>query len=145
MFRKEGIIFLFLFLSFIVAHSQHVIRIESPQATEFLKNKNIYIIDGRTNEMYQSGHIKHAEQIDAFDTNVRHKLKELLNKDTLFIYCSNQRRSETIISILGELNYGGVIIYMTDGITGWKRNGFELTKVKSEKMNFLRRIIECCK
>jgi len=145
MFRKEGIIFLILILTYIVVKSQHVIRIESPQAREFLKNKNIYIIDGRTNEMYQSGHIKHAEQIDAFDTNVRTKLQKMLNKDTLFIYCSNQRRSETIITILEELNYGGIIIYMIDGITGWKNNGFELTKVKSKKMNFLRRIIKCCK
>ncbi len=42
------------------------------------------------------------------------------------MYCTNQRRSEHIIEVLTEIGYKGKIIYMIDGLTGWKSNKFEI-------------------
>lgn len=36
------------------------------------------------------------------------------------------KRSEKLIDVLIEIKYKGEIINITDGINGWKKNGFEI-------------------
>ncbi len=85
------------------------------------------IIDGRTAAMFASGHIENAVNINAFDDNADEQLVEYLTCNPLMVYCTNQRRAETIIEILKNLGYRNEIIFMADGINGWKANGYETT------------------
>ncbi len=84
------------------------------------------IIDGRDSAMFYSGHIKNAVYIDAFSEEASRFLENYTNCDTLVVYCTNQTRSEIIIDKLKNMNYQGRIIYMQDGINGWKNNGFPI-------------------
>jgi rhodanese-related sulfurtransferase len=89
-------------------------------------NFNKTIIDGRDSAMFCSGHIKNAVVIDAFSKELSKNLQKYLAEDTLIVYCTKNRRSNIIIENLKLLNYKGLVIYMQDGLTGWKENKFEI-------------------
>lgn len=122
------ILFLLVFAPILVS-AQNIMHLSS---NEFSNNYNSFlndstvIIDGRTMEMYNSGYIKNAKNIDAFKPDAEKMLSEFLNKKTIVVYCTMNNRSLTLIEILKENNFKGEIIDITDGITGWKANGFEV-------------------
>ncbi|MFW6043378.1 MAG: rhodanese-like domain-containing protein [Marinilabiliaceae bacterium] len=116
---------LLLFTNLLTA--QIVKEVTSSEANSLLKKMDLeqsVIIDGRTPSMYTSGHIKGAIQINAFADEADEKLKKYLDHEKMLVYCTNSNRSETIIEKLKSLGYAGEIIFMKDGITGWKNNGF---------------------
>lgn len=115
--------------------------ISMAQVVDTLKSEQIYtvltsceynktIIDGRDSAKYYSGYIKNAIYVDAFSEDALLLLKNYIVDDTLIVYCSNQTRSLIIIDKLKELNYRGKIIYMQDGIVGWKNNGYPIETLK---------------
>lgn len=123
---------LFLMLSFFTTgiSAQTINRINAVEANEFLsgnKGKNVLLIDGRTAAMFASGHIENAVNINAFSEDADSKLSTCLSEKQLMVYCTNRRRSETIIEKLKSLGYDGEIFFVTDGINGWKANGYETT------------------
>ncbi|MFW6227083.1 MAG: rhodanese-like domain-containing protein [Bacteroidota bacterium] len=122
---------LFFVFSFFTAGlpAQTVTRINSVEAKNYLNNndeKSVLIIDGRSSAMFESGHIKNAENIDAFSETAADKLGNHLNRDKILVYCTTRNRSETIIEKLKNLGYDGEIIFVTDGLSGWKANGFDV-------------------
>jgi rhodanese-related sulfurtransferase len=125
-FKNYLITIIIFFTAIINIYSQNIDTINSPEAFQLLSenNYNLNIIDGRDSVMFYSGHIKNAKYINAFSETAYKQLEQYLESDTLFIYCTNQRRSETIINMLIKLDFKGKIIYMQDGINGWKKNDF---------------------
>ncbi|MDD4746527.1 MAG: rhodanese-like domain-containing protein [Salinivirgaceae bacterium] len=87
---------------------------------------NKTIIDGRDSLKFYGGHIKNAVYVDAFGTNIDGLLQKYITEDTLVVYCTKKTRSGIIIDNLKILHYRGLIIYMQDGLTGWKKNEFEV-------------------
>lgn len=118
----------FILIISLKLNSQTIDTVKSVDAIKILEteNSNMIIIDGRDSIMFNSGHIKNAVNLNAFSPDIEVLLTPYLIYDTLFIYCSNQRRSESIINNLIKLNYNKHIIYMSDGINGWKSNGFNV-------------------
>lgn len=82
------------------------------------KNEEILIIDVRTREEYNGGHIKgailipHDELYDRLD-----EIKEYKNKPIL-VYCRTQNRSEEAEKILKENGFNQ-IYQMIDGFSQW--------------------------
>ena len=131
---------LFLILSFFTTgiSAQTINKINAVEANEFLssnKGKNALLIDGRTVSMFEAGHIKNAININAFSDDADSKLSTCLSEKQLMVYCTNRRRSETIIEKLKNLGYDGNIFFVTDGINGWKANGFDVTTKPSLAKN----------
>ena len=75
--------------------------------------------------MYKSGHIKNAVQINAFSEDAAKNLAGYVNKKKIIIYCTTNNRSKTLIEKLKCLGYKGEIIFITDGIKGWKSHDLE--------------------
>jgi rhodanese-related sulfurtransferase len=125
-FRKP-FFFVFIF-SFQFINAQDIDTVKSDYVYSVLSSNNFNetIIDGRDSTMFYSGHIKNAVFIDAFSQDLNKSLQKYLTEDTLIIYCTNNRRSEIIIENLKLLNYKGLIIYMQDGLNGWKENEFDI-------------------
>lgn len=126
--NKLNILLLFLLFFIGEVHAQEISYLKSTEVNVLLKEnsfQNFVLIDARDSVMFQSGHIKNALNFDAFQDNISFLLKNVLEYDVLIVYCSNQRRSERIIEVLKELAYKGKIIYMIDGLTGWKSNKLE--------------------
>jgi rhodanese-related sulfurtransferase len=109
--------------------AQRVIEFQSPEAKIYIENyepDSLLIIDGRTQLMFESGHLKNAVNINAFSENADQELTKYLDRKRILIYCTKSNRSRTIVNKLQLLDYAGEIVFVTDGITGWKNNDFEL-------------------
>ncbi len=119
-------IFAFIAIS---ADAQSVISIEAsdfPEISDTLKRRHSVIIDARSSEMYRSGHIRGAVNIDINQENSQRRIRRYLDKREIVIYCTTNNRSGRFIEALKEMEYRGTIYFITDGITGWKESGYPL-------------------
>lgn len=93
-------------------------KITPEQAKEMMdQNKEVIILDVRTEEEFNSGHIPGAILIP--DTEIGSKAEELLTDKgaTLLVYCRSGRRSALAAKALQELGYQ--YIYDFGGIIDW--------------------------
>lgn len=98
-----------------------------------LNDNNAVIVDGRTAEMFASGHLKNAVNVYADGPELSEKLKQYADKPLIVVYCTTIRRTIRIVRTLSNFYEGG-ILYIKDCIQGWKRNGFQVS-VKSVSDN----------
>ncbi|MDF2589255.1 MAG: Rhodanese domain protein [Anaerocolumna sp.] len=94
-------------------------KITSEEANEMMEDDNsITILDVRTAEEYNSGHIEGAINIP--DTEIVDKALELLDDktDTILVYCRSGRRSALAAANLVKLGYTNV--YDFGGIIDWE-------------------------
>ncbi len=91
-----------------------------------LEEGNALVIDGRTREMYEGGHLQHAINIDADDENLYDLLSQHADEPLIVVYCTTNRRTGKIVETL-SMFYQGEVIYIDDGIRGWQQNGLPLS------------------
>lgn len=65
----------------------------------------IMLIDVRTPEEYQAGHVENALNINFFDENFTDQIKELNTDKTLYLYCRSGKRSMNASKALSALGY----------------------------------------
>lgn len=93
-------------------------KITAKEAKEMLdQDSTITILDVRTEEEYNAGHIEGAILIP--DTEILEKAKETLTDKsaTILVYCRSGRRSALAAADLVELGYSN--IYDFGGIIDW--------------------------
>ena len=96
------------------------------QARDLIQSQpKLVILDVRTQQEYDEGHIERAILIPLNDLKVR--LGELSMSDDLLIYCRTGNRSSQAVSILKANGYTR-IFHMKDGITTWIQAGYTVTK-----------------
>jgi len=84
-------------------------------------NPNLVILDVRTQEAYNEGHIGNAVLIPVSELESR--LDELDMEDEILVYCRSGVRSATASQIL--VDNGFTSIYnMLGGITAWRNEGY---------------------
>jgi rhodanese-related sulfurtransferase len=104
-------------------------NISAEDAKKFLdgrRPRGFLLVDGRSQQMFDGGHIAGATLIDARQEDTGEKLELLLKKRTLMIYCSTNNRTNELIAMLQELGYRGKIFTLTGGINAWREAGFEI-------------------
>ena len=122
----KKLIFLFLALMLLTACGQAnengqeavYVNITAEEAKEIMDTEEGYIIlDVRTQEEYDQGHISGAILIP--DTDIKTRAEELLtDKDQLIlVYCRSGRRSKKAAEILVELGYTNIKEF--GGIIDW--------------------------
>ena len=84
-------------------------------------NVSLIILDVRTPEEYDSGHIKEAILIPISELEGR--LDELSKEEELLIYCRTGNRSTNSVNILKANGYTK-IFHMNNGITAWIQAGY---------------------
>jgi|SRR6056300_54256 rhodanese-related sulfurtransferase len=65
----------------------------------------IMLIDVRTPEEYQAGHVENALNINFFDENFTDQIKDLNTDKTLYLYCRSGKRSMNASKALSALGY----------------------------------------
>jgi len=82
------------------------------------ENKDIIILDVRTREEYQEGHIEGAILIP--DDEITEKAESMLTdkSETILVYCRSGRRSANASRELSDLGY--INIYDFGGINDWE-------------------------
>ncbi len=103
--------------------------IESPHGNDYV------LVDGRTVSMYNEAHIEGALLINAYLDDAAEKLKPLLAKDTIMIYCTTNSRTRVLTNHLKEAGYEGTIITVTNGIRAWIKKEYPVV-VLEEPVQF---------
>lgn len=93
-------------------------QISAEKAKELMDTKTDYIIlDARTQEEFDSGHIEGAILMPEYEVSARAE-KELTDKDQLIlVYCRSGRRSKIAAQALQDLGYTNVKEF--GGIIDW--------------------------
>jgi rhodanese-related sulfurtransferase len=95
------------------------------QAKEMIDRGEVFILDVRTQEEYDEGHIMGSTLIPVDELDRR--LTELPREKKILVYCSTGHRSLTASEKLE--NSGFTQLYnMKGGITEWKNAGFDIEK-----------------
>jgi rhodanese-related sulfurtransferase len=84
-------------------------------------NSSLIILDVRTREEYDSGHIDGAILIPV--SELEDRLDELSKEEELLIYCRTGNRSTNSVNILKANGYTK-IFHMKDGIITWIQAGY---------------------
>lgn len=92
-------------------------KISAEDAKKIIDSENIIILDVRTPEEYNSGHIENAVLLPV--TEIPDKAEEILpEKDAkILVYCRSGNRSETAAREL--INMGYTNVYDFGGIHSW--------------------------
>lgn len=86
------------------------------------------LIDVRTIEEYNAGHIQGASQTDFYQTKDFNAYLDSLDKNTNYlIYCHTGNRSGQVIQIMQEEGFKSVSD-LSGGINAWTANGFSVVK-----------------
>ena len=85
-------------------------------------NPNFVIIDIRTQEEFNSGHIGQATMIDYYLPDFKEKLSQLDRNKQYLIYCRTARRTGETSKIMKDIGFR-TVYDMAGGITRWKAEG----------------------
>lgn len=93
--------------------------ISNEEFRQISKEKDVVILDVRTTEEFQDGHIENAIHNDVLNPDAFKKFITTLPKDkTYLLYCRSGKRSSTALNIMKESGFSNVK-HLQNGITGW--------------------------
>ncbi|RLA59912.1 MAG: rhodanese-like domain-containing protein [Epsilonproteobacteria bacterium] len=87
--------------------------------------ENPIILDVRTASEFKLGHIKYAQNLDAYDRDLNQKLNTLDKDLEYFVICRSGNRSRKVtkkMKKLGFTNYYNII----GGMFAWERAGYPI-------------------
>ena len=109
-----------------------VIKKLSPkEAYDLVQSKknatNFVILDVRTPEEFESGHVEGAININYHSENFVEELNKLDKAKSYLVYCRTGRRSSDTVGIMTKQGFGE--LYRIDGdISKWKSENFPVVK-----------------
>jgi rhodanese-related sulfurtransferase len=92
-----------------------------------IENPDFIILDVRTLEEYNSGHIENASMLDFYDDSFEDDLDQLDKNKTYLVYCRTANRSGRAVDIMVELGFTDVY-NMLGGIVKWNEDGYKIVK-----------------
>lgn len=117
-----------LFSSFIALNAQNKTEVDSKGVSVLLqKDKTLKVIDVRTPEEFQNGHIKDAINLNIRDSIAFSKIDKLDRDQKYIVHCRTNHRSGKAVEYM--IQHGFKNIYqMMDGFTGWESNNLPIQK-----------------
>lgn len=100
------------------------------EGKKLIESKDVFILDVRTQEEYDSGHINGSTLIAVQDIpkeELGEKLKIIPEDKDILVYCRSGRRSAQASQILIENGFSHVY-NMQGGIMEWMKAGFDVVK-----------------
>ena len=115
----KSYIFPVLFLFLISSCAQST----SKPITEFSQNdiNTGILVDVRTPEEYEAGHIDNAMNINWFDSNFAKNFEKMDKNKTIYLYCKKGGRSAKAAHLLDSLGYKNAI-NLEGGYDAWLKN-----------------------
>ena len=129
----------FIFISLLLIYSCQIFEsneineISDAQFTE-IQDTDFILVDVRTTEEYESGHIQDAVNFDFYSESFQNDILTLDNSSSIILYCRTQNRSTKTANYLKENGYNEISV-IAGGITSWVKNGNDLVYNFSEKTN----------
>ena len=128
----------FLFFSLLLVYSCQIFEsneineISDIQFTE-IQDTDYILVDVRTLEEYDSGHIQDAIHIDFYSESFQKEILSLDKSSSIILYCRTQNRSTKTANYLKENGYKEITV-IAGGITSWVKNGNDLVYNFSEEI-----------
>jgi rhodanese-related sulfurtransferase len=106
------------------AKEPQVYKITTEQMLEVLENESIQILDVRTEDEFNAGKIKNAQNICITNDDFRTKAEKLDKNKPVYLYCKSGGRSAKATEVLKEMGFK-IIYDMTGGMDEWNEKGLE--------------------
>lgn len=103
-----------------------VISVEEVQDA-ISKEGDLQLIDVRTLEEYQAGHLKDAKNICVTEDDFQEKVQHLNKNEPVYLYCKSGKRSARAAKILKDMGFTE-IYDMDGGFTKWEENQYDFEK-----------------
>lgn len=124
---KRLLTFILAALGLNIACSQNFENTDVKGFAELIDSANVVILDVRTADEFNEGHIKGAILIDQNKSDFIEKVKQQLSKEkTIAIYCRSGRRSANAARLLANEGYRPV--NLKGGILEWTKENMPVTK-----------------
>ena len=131
---KRTIFFsLLLVYSCQIFESTEINVISNIQFTE-IQDTDYILVDVRTAEEYESGHIQDAVNFDFYSESFQKEILSLDKSSSIILYCRTQNRSTKTANYLKENGYKEITV-LEGGITSWVKNGNDLVYNFTEDIN----------
>ena len=104
--------------------------------TQFIEIQNTehILVDVRTIEEYESGHIQDAVNFDFYSESFQKEILSIDKRSSIILYCRTQNRSIKTANYLKENGYKEITV-LEGGITSWVKNGNDLVYNFSDETN----------
>ena len=129
----------FVFFSLLLVYSCQIFEskdikeMSDAQFTE-IQNTDYILVDVRTAEEFESGHIQDAVNFDFYSESFDNDILTLDKSSSIILYCRTQNRSTKTANYLKENGYKEITV-LVGGITSWVKNGNDLVYNFSDKTN----------
>ena len=129
----------FVFFSLLLVYSCQIFEskdikvISDAQFTE-IQDTDYILVDVRTIEEYESGHIQDAINFDFYSESFQKEILSLDKSASIVLYCRTQNRSTKTANYLKENGYKEITV-LEGGITSWVKNGNDLVYNFSDETN----------
>lgn len=107
--------------------SGQIQTINAEQFNKLLVLDEVQLVDVRTPEEFQSGHIKDAENIDYNNENFKSKASSLDKSKPVLVYCRSGKRSASAAEILKEMGFTK-IVSLDGGMISWEAANLPTSK-----------------
>ena len=120
----------FVFFSLLLVYSCQIFEskdINVISDTQFIEiqHTDYILVDVRTIEEYESGHIQDAINFDFYSRSFQKEILSLDKSSSIILYCRTQNRSTKTANYLKENGYKEITV-LEGGITSWVKNGNDL-------------------
>jgi len=117
-----------LFCSFTTITAQTKVEVNSKQVNSMLqKEKKWIVLDVRSAEEFNSGHIKGALNIDIRQPDAFSKIDKLNKNAKYIVHCRTNHRSGMAVEHMMQSGFKN-IYQMMDGWSGWLANNLPVQK-----------------
>ena len=99
-----------------------------------IQHTDYILVDVRTAEEYESGHIQDAVNFDFYSESFQNDILTLDKSSSIILYCRTQNRSTKTANYLKESGYNEITV-IAGGITSWVKNGNDLVYNFSDETN----------
>ena len=125
--------FLLIIYSCQIFESAEINVISDAQFIE-IQDTDFILVDVRTIEEYESGHIQNAVNFDFYSESFQKEILSFDKNSSIILYCRTQNRSTKTANYLKENGYKEITV-LAGGITSWVKNGNDLVYNFSEELN----------
>lgn len=101
------------------------ITVISPEEVyEAVTNSDRQLIDVRTTEEFEEGHVANSKNICVTEDGFKEKASKLNKNEPVYVYCKSGKRSANAAQILKEMGFTE-IYDMDGGILNWEKQGLQ--------------------
>ena len=125
--------FLLIFYSCQIFESTEIIVISDAELTE-IQDTDYILVDVRTREEYESGHIQDSIHFDFYSELFQKEILSIDKSSSIVLYCRTQNRSTKTANYLKENGYKEIAV-LEGGISTWIKNGNDLVYNFTNEIN----------